>query len=215
MRIKYLGHASFLITSQDNKKILTDPYAVGNGINYQPINESADVVTSSHNHGDHNNVKTAKGSPVILSQAVSQTINGIDIKAVPAFHDETEGSKRGKDIVFCFKVDGITLCHLGDLGHQLSTRQIAEISPVDVLFIPVGGYYTIDAEQAALVAQSLKPRLVFPMHYKTIKAEYPIAGVDIFLKGKRNVRQLKSSEIEISKSTLPEEMEIVVLQPAN
>ena len=127
MQIKWLGHSSFLITSQDKNKIITDPYTVGRGINYNPINESADIVTVSHNHGDHNNAGAIKGNPRILNEAGSQTVKDIEIKTVPVFHDEAQGSKRGNDLIFCFKVDGMNLCHMGDLGHQLNQQQLSEI----------------------------------------------------------------------------------------
>jgi L-ascorbate metabolism protein UlaG (beta-lactamase superfamily) len=215
MLIKYLAHSSFLITSQDRRKIITDPYNVGRGLNYSPINESADIVTCSHGHGDHNNTRAIKGNPLILSEAGSQIFKGIAIKTVDAFHDEAGGSKRGSNLLFCFKVDGLNLCHLGDLGHRLNQQQLADIGPVDLLFIPVGGFFTIDALEATVVAQSLKPKIIFPMHYKTAKSDYPIAGVDEFLKDKRNIRRLNSSEIEIDKSNLSEETEIIILKSAN
>ncbi len=214
MQIKWLGHASFLITSRDQKKILTDPYTVGNGINYSPINESSDIVTKSHNHGDHNNTKAIKGNPVILSEAGPHSAKGIELKAVPVFHDEAQGSKRGNDLIFSFKMDGINLCHLGDLGHELNKQQLSAIGPVDILFIPVGGFFTIDAKEAAAVARSINPKLIFPMHYKNAKVEYPIAGVDEFLKDKKNVRRLNSSEFEVTQDRLPAETEIIVLKSA-
>jgi L-ascorbate metabolism protein UlaG (beta-lactamase superfamily) len=215
MNIKWLGHASFLITTSDKKRILTDPYNTGHGISYKPINESADIVTMSHEHGDHNNAGAVKGNPVVLSKAGSQTVKSIDFKAIAAFHDESQGSQRGNDLIFCFKVDGLNLCHLGDLGHPLSPQQIKEIGNVDILFIPVGGFFTIDSKGATAISQALKPKVIFPMHYKNAKVEFPIAGVDDFLKDKKNVRRLNTSETEIIKETLPKETEIVVLQSAN
>jgi L-ascorbate metabolism protein UlaG (beta-lactamase superfamily) len=215
MRIKWLGHSSFVITSRDNIKIVTDPYTPGMGLNYHPINESADIVTKSHDHLDHNNTRAVKGNPVVLSEAGLQTIKGVDFKAIPVFHDESAGSQRGRDLVFCFKIDGVNLCHLGDLGHRLNYSQVSEIGQVDILFIPVGGYFTIDAKAASDVARSLNPKLVFPMHYKTPKDDYPITGVDEFLRDKKYVLNIKTSEFEVKKENLPQEAEIVVLQPAN
>jgi L-ascorbate metabolism protein UlaG (beta-lactamase superfamily) len=215
MKIKWLGHASFLITSEDGKKIVTDPYTPGRGLSYEPINESADIVTKSHDHADHNNIKAVSGNPAVLVKAGAQTLKGLEIKAVSLFHDESQGSQRGNDLVFCFKIDDLNVCHLGDLGHLLSPEQISEIGRVDLLFIPVGGYFTIDAKAASEVARSLKAKLIFPMHYKTAKADFPISPVDEFLKDKKNVRKLKTSEFEVTKETLPKETEIIVLQPAN
>jgi L-ascorbate metabolism protein UlaG (beta-lactamase superfamily) len=215
MKIKWLGHSAFLITSADNIKIITDPYTPGNGINYRPINESSDIVTVSHRHSDHNNAAAVKGTPVILREKGLRVVKGVEIKGVPVYHDGTLGSQRGGDLVFCFKMDGISLCHTGDLGHALSPRQIEEIGPVDVLMLPVGGFYTIDAKEATAVVQSLKPHIVIPMHYKTAGAEYPIAGLQPFLKDRQNVRQVDSDEIEISPTELPHGTETIVLKSAN
>jgi L-ascorbate metabolism protein UlaG (beta-lactamase superfamily) len=215
MKIKWLGHSAFLLTSQDGKKIIVDPYTPGRGLSYAPINESADIVTKSHDHADHNNVKAVGGNPAVLVKAGAQTVKGLEINAVSLFHDESGGSQRGTDLVFCFKIDGLNVCHLGDLGHRLSPEQISEIGKVDILLIPVGGFFTIDARTASDVAMSLNPKLIFPMHYKTSKAEFPIAPAEDFLKGKKNVRKLKSSEYEVTRETLPEETEIIVLQSAN
>ena len=214
MKIKWVGHASFLVTSEEGKKIITDPYNVGGEIKYAPINESADVITISHDHRDHNNATAVKGNPTIIKDAGITKVKGIEFNGIPSYHDTVQGSQRGKNIIFCFTLDGINICHLGDLGHLLSNEQIAEIGSVDILLIPVGGNYTIDAEQATAVAKSLKARIVIPMHYKTSKCDYPISGVEEFLKAKRNVRELNSSGVEYKKEQIPEEVEIVVLQHA-
>lgn len=212
MKIKWLAHASFLMTSEEGKKIITDPYKVGGAINYAPINESADVVTISHDHTDHNNARAVKGNPTIIKDAGITKAKGIEFRGIPSYHDTAQGSQRGENIIFCFTLDGIKICHLGDLGHLLSNEQIAEIGSVDILLIPVGGYFTIDAEQATTVAKSLKARIVIPMHYKTPKCDYPLSRIEEFLKDKRNVRKLNSTEAEYKKEQIPEEVEIVVLQ---
>jgi L-ascorbate metabolism protein UlaG (beta-lactamase superfamily) len=214
MKIKWLGHASFLVTSEEGKQIITDPYSVVGGISYAPINESADVVTISHDHGDHNNYRAVKGSPYVIKGEGVSKAKGIEFKGIASHHDAEKGSQRGNNTIFCFTVDGINVCHLGDLGHLLNEKQITDIGPVDIALVPVGGYFTIDAEQATAVSQSLKAKVVIPMHYKTARCKYPISQVDEFLKGKKNVRRLKASEIEFTKEKLPKETEIVVLQHA-
>jgi L-ascorbate metabolism protein UlaG (beta-lactamase superfamily) len=215
MNIKWLGHASFLITALPDLRIITDPYTADAHLTYKPINESAEIVTVSHGHGDHNNVKSIKGNPKILSGAGSQVIKGIEIKSIPVFHDKTQGSQRGNDLIFCFNIDGVNLCHLGDLGHQLSPQLVSELGPVDVLFIPIGGFFTIDALEATAIINSIKPKIVFPMHYKNTKTDFPIAGADEFLKNKQGIRKLDANNIEINKNSLPKETEIIVLQSAN
>jgi L-ascorbate metabolism protein UlaG (beta-lactamase superfamily) len=213
MKIKYLGHSAFVITSAAGLRIVTDPYTPGSGLEYGDITEPADVVTVSHGHRDHNNVAAVRGNPTAVSRAGRAAVKGIEFNGVSSAHDEVGGKMRGGNIIFCFEVDGVRVCHLGDLGHRLDDRQIEEIGCVDVLLIPVGGHYTIDAVAATDVCSQLKPALVIPMHYKTAKGLPEIAGVDAFLSGKEGVSWPKSSEVELTAGSLPAG-QIVVLKPA-
>jgi len=214
MKVKWLGHACFLITSRDGLRVITDPYAVGGGINYSPIKETADVVVVSHGHDDHNNVSAVQGKPEVVKGSGKKTAKGIQFKGVATFHDASQGQQRGLNTVFHFTMDDVKLCHLGDLGHVLSPEQVVEIGAVDILFVPVGGFYTINAPVASQVCDQLKPKIVIPMHFKTPKCVYPIAGVEDFLKGKKNVRKVGGSEVEFGREKLPTATEIVLLQPA-
>jgi len=214
MKIKWLGHASFLITSDGGVRVITDPYHRAGGIEYGPIQETADVVTVSHQHQDHNNVAAVKGSPTVVDVPGVKSVKGVEFLGVTSYHDGRKGAQRGNNIVFCFTVDGVRICHLGDLGHELDAGKVKEIGAVDILFIPVGGFYTIDARQAASVCEALKPRVVIPMHVKTAKCDYPITGVEDFLKGRKNVRRVAASETEIKRDNLPSETETIVLQHA-
>ena len=211
-RIQLLGHSSFLVTSSDGTRIITDPYAVSSSISYAPITETADIVTVSHEHSDHNNVVAVKGTPEVVRS--TKIVKGIEFKGIATFHDDAQGTKRGNNTVICFTVDGVRFCHLGDLGHRLSPEQIAEIGKVDILFIPVGGLFTIDAEMAIQICNDLKPRVAIPMHFKTLKVGFALAGVEDFLKGKQSVRRLNSSVFEFRSGELPSATEIVVLDSA-
>jgi L-ascorbate metabolism protein UlaG (beta-lactamase superfamily) len=212
MKIKYLAHASFLITSDSGTKIVTDPYAASGGLKYKPITEAADIVTVSHEHGDHNYTAAVKGNPVILK--TDGETKGIKFKVVAAAHDDHDGKQRGKNSIFCFEVDGVKICHAGDLGHILTPAQTKSVGKVDVLMLPVGGFFTIDAAAATVVGEQLNPAIIFPMHYKTDKADFPIAGVGEFLVSKANATRSKESEIELSAGKLPEKTQIIVLKPA-
>jgi L-ascorbate metabolism protein UlaG (beta-lactamase superfamily) len=212
MKIKYLAHASFLVTSGKGVKIITDPYTPGGGLKYKPITETADAVTISHEHGDHNNAAAIKGNPVVLRS--DGEVKGIRFKAITAAHDQEKGKQRGSNILFCFEVDEVKVCHAGDLGHVLTAEQVKALGKVDVLMIPVGGFFTIDAVQAGKVIEQLKPAVVIPMHYKTDKADFPIVGVEEFTKGKINVIFINSSEVELTAGKLPQAPQIVVLRPA-
>jgi L-ascorbate metabolism protein UlaG (beta-lactamase superfamily) len=212
MKIKYLAHAAFLITAENGVKIITDPYNTGHGFKYAAIQETADIVTVSHEHGDHNNTGVIQGNPQVLR--TGGEVKGIKIKATAAAHDDINGSQRGKNTIFCLNVDGVNVCHLGDLGHELSAAQLIDIGPVDVLIIPVGGFFTIDADTATKVSSQIKPKIIIPMHYKTDKADLPIKGVDEFLKGKSGVNQSNKSEIEVKAGNLPKTAQIIVLVPS-
>jgi L-ascorbate metabolism protein UlaG (beta-lactamase superfamily) len=210
MKIKYLAHAAFLITSDAGVRIVTDPYATSPGIKHGEIKETADIVTVSHEHGDHNNTGAVRGNPKVVRSGGE--VKGIKIRAIPTAHDDKGGSQRGKNTIFCFEVDGVNICHAGDLGHTLSEEQVKAIGKVDVLMIPVGGFFTIDAKTATKVGEQLKPRIIIPMHYKTEKLEFPITGADEFTKGKSNVTKVNSSEIDLKAGALPTPTQIMVLK---
>jgi len=212
MKIKWLGHASFMITSETGTKIITDPYITTENLNYGEIKESADIVTVSHEHGDHNNVAAVRGNPEVARGTAKA--KGIEFKGISTYHDDAEGKSRGKNTILCFEVDGIRVCHLGDLGHQLSAQQVAELGKVDILLIPVGGFYTIDAKVAGQLCDRLKPKVIIPMHFKNDKCAFPIAGVDEFLKGKKGVSRLDTSEVEFKQGELPASTQIMVLKSA-
>ncbi len=216
MKIKWNGHASFTITASDGTVLVTDPYdpsGYGGVLTYDQGKDSADAVLVSHDHDDHNYVKGLPGSPQVIKG--SDQVKNIQIKGVPTHHDESGGSERGDNVVFSFSVDGINICFMGDLGHQLSAEQVSALGPVDLLLIPVGGTFTVDSDGAVKVAEALSPSLIIPMHFKTAKCELPIAEIDGFLSKMANVKQLQQSEIELSTDKLPAEgPEVWVLQHA-
>ena len=213
MKIKWLGQAAFLITSDAGIRIITDPYAPNERLTYDEIKESADIVTVSHEHGDHNNVAAVKGNPEVIRGTAK--IKGIEFKVISTYHDDAEGESRGKNTIFCFEVDGVKVCHLGDLGHPLNDKQTAEIGSVDMLLVPVGGNYTIGAKVASQVCARLKPKVILPMHYSNERCpNFPVAGVDEFLQGKEGVSRLDTSEVEFKQGELPATTKTVVLKPA-
>ncbi len=216
MKVKYYGHAAFLITSNQGTRIITDPYKPGafDAMSYGKIPDEADVVVVSHDHDDHNNSGELPGNPEVVRTPGKQSVHGIEFNGIATFHDTSSGRERGENIIFSFTVDGIIICHLGDLGHALSQNEVETIGAVDLLLIPVGGFYTIDSKAASEVARQLNPSIIIPMHFKTGKCEFPITPVDEFTKGKPKVKVMNSSEISLDKGELPKETEIIVLQHA-
>ncbi len=204
MKIKWNGHASFTITSSDGSVIVTDPYdpsGYGGALTYGVVDEPADVVLVSHDHPDHSYAEGVGGNPKVLKTAGQA--KGIDFSAIEAAHDESGGKERGKNTVFAFTVDGVRVCFAGDLGHLLSKGQLEKLGPVDVLLAPVGGTFTVGPENAAKLVEQIKPRLVIPMHFKTAKCGFPLAGVDEFAELMTNVKKTGKSEVDIGGGALP------------
>ena len=217
MKIRWYGHAAFLITTDEGTKIIIDPYepgAFGGQLSYGKIKDQADIVLISHDHADHNDTTDLPGTPQLVKGSGLKTLKGISLKGVSTYHDPSKGSERGANTIFTLEVNQIQLCHLGDLGHLLSDKELTEIGAVDILLIPVGGFFTIDPKEATRVAEQIKPKILIPMHFKTEKCGFPIAPVEDFLKGKTNIQRPKVSEIVFDKATLSQQMEIVVLEHA-
>lgn len=213
MRIKWFGHSCFMITSENGVKILLDPYK--NALGYRlPKELEAHIVTTSHDHSDHNYINSVKGEFVHINNTGNFSEQGIEIKGIETFHDKVSGAKKGKNIVYSFKIDGINVCHCGDLGHILNEKQVEELGKVDILFIPVGGGYTIDAFDAVKVMEVLTPTVVIPMHYRT-RALGPIGlafdKVDKFIEAS-GVEAKKYAELELNKANINDYSGIVVLK---
>lgn len=217
MKVKLYGHSAFLLTSDQGFKIITDPYepgGFGGAIGYGRIPDEADVVLVSHDHADHNYVKGLPGKPTVVKNSGIHSLKNLEVRGIAAHHDEGQGSQRGGNTIFCFALDGLQVCHLGDLGHIPTEQQIKQIGTVDLLLLPVGGVYTIDPSQATLTAQKLNPRVIIPMHFKTPRCGFPLASVEEFTQGKSSVKNPGVSEWEIKREHLPLKPEIIVLQPA-
>ncbi|HDL52878.1 MAG TPA: MBL fold metallo-hydrolase [Proteobacteria bacterium] len=215
MRIKYLGHACFLLEANDGTRILTDPYEPGSfdgAVKYRPVAETADIVLVSHDHADHNWSAGIPGSPQVIKEDGERAVSGIKVLGVPSFHDTSRGSERGNNIIFRVELDGLAVCHLGDLGHALDPASASALLPVDVLLMPVGGTFTIGAQVASEVMEILSPTLTIPMHFKTDGVDFPIDPVDGFLAKKDNVIRAGSSEITVSRGDIPSG--IVLLDPS-
>ena len=213
MRIQWLGgHACFLLTTNNAVKILIDPYDTK--IGYQLPKVAADIVTTSHDHFEHNNIQAVTGQFRHFSQPGKFSQNGLEVSGTLTFHDSENGVKRGRSIIYKFTADGIDQCHCGDLGHVLTPEQVAEIGHVDILMIPVGGYYTIDAVAAAEVVKLLKPQIIIPMHFRTAAfnpPNVPIDEADRFVSIMGGGQKPGVQVIELQKEDLPTMAGVTVL----
>ena len=168
-------------------------------------------MTVSHEHGDHNYTGGVKGKFSIRRQAGQYSEKGIEITGVDTAHDGMGGKMRGRNVIFNIAVDGIHVCHCGDLGHLLTPEQIKEIGHVDVLLIPVGGFYTIDHDQAANFVGQLKPTVVVPMHFKTACTSYPIKDAEPFVKAMGGAKKINGTTIELNKDNLKDYAGVILL----
>lgn len=212
MKIRYLGHSCFLLTESTGTAIVCDPYDSSVGIEMPEVR--ADAVTISHHHYDHDCISKVKGNPVILDKDTGYELPGVDIMAVKSYHDDVKGAKRGDNIIFKFNMDGIVVCHLGDLGEECSSELIESILPVNVLLIPVGGNYTIDAAMAKEYVDRIMPDVVIPMHYRTKGINLDIDKVDEFtsLFDESEVEEC-GNEVELSREHLDgEQTRVLVLE---
>jgi L-ascorbate metabolism protein UlaG (beta-lactamase superfamily) len=212
VKLVWHGHACFELQGK-NVTVIIDPFK---GIGIPEPKAAANIVLCSHSHQDHNNVKPvlAKQGETLEGFEGSKKMKGIAIRGIAAFHDDTKGSKRGKNSIYTFNLDGVQFCHLGDLGHELSAQMIEEIGKVDVLFVPVGGYFTIGPETAMRVCEQLKPKMIIPMHYKLpglASSFNALKTVDDFVRGKSNTDTIKGPAVNIEELNLPKEPRILVL----
>ncbi|MFQ6123799.1 MAG: MBL fold metallo-hydrolase [Candidatus Heimdallarchaeota archaeon] len=208
VKITWHGHACFEIKGEQ-VSVVTDPFK---GIGLPEPKLTADIVLSSHSHFDHGATELVEGARALKEFEGETTIAGVPIKGVATFHDEAKGAKRGKNSVYVFEVDGLRFCHLGDLGHPLTSEQLEAIGEVDVLMIPVGGTYTIDAQAATREVEKIAPKIVIPMHVKLPGLSVGVAPVDGFLAGKSNVEKIDTNSLELTKADLPTSTIIKVLK---
>jgi len=206
MMINYLGHSCFKIQSNSGVTLVTDPY--NSDIGLKLPNFEANIITVTHDHGDHNNVKASKGSPYIISLPGEYDISDILVEGILSKH----GGDKGENIIYRIEVDGITLCHLGDLGEALNEKQLDHLNAVDILFIPVGGKNSLNVSQAMEVVNQLEPRIVVPMHYNVPGLKIDgLADVEKFIK-ESGLKPRYEEKIKLNKKDLPvEDTELVIL----
>jgi L-ascorbate metabolism protein UlaG (beta-lactamase superfamily) len=215
MQITYHGQSCFRIKGKRGT-VVTDPFDEKTvGIPLSRL--AADIVTISHAHPGHNAVAKVKADqrekPFVIDFAGEYEVGGVSVFGIKSYHDQVQGIEKGKNIIFKIVMDGLVLCHLGDLAHQLNEEQLKAIGMVDILFLPVGGPSSLMGEDAVKVAQAISPSIVIPMHYAG--PGYPS---DTMLKPLDNFLQIYGAnseaidKLQIERDRLPEEMELVVLQ---
>ena len=208
MEITWFGHSCFRIKGKE-ATVVTDPF--DEDLGYPLRNPTTDIVTISHDHPHHSFVAGVRGNPRVITGPGEYEIAGVFIYGIGTFHDAEGGRRRGKNTAYLMELDEVRVCHLGDLGHVPSSEQVEEMAGADVLLIPVGGVSTINAAAAAETINLIEPKIVIPMHFKTEAVNIELEPVDRFLKELGLKGILPEPKLVVTKSNLPEERKVVLL----
>ena len=212
MTIQFIGHSFFKITGKD-AVIATDPFPKEIGL--EPQRFKADILTISHQHWDHSNKKAILGEPFIAENPGEYDIKSVFIRGIRSFHDKKQGKERGENTIFIFQIEDIQVAHLGDFGQKdLNQEQLEALEDIDIVLIPVGGVYTIDAKEAHQLILKIEPKIVIPMHFLVPHLKITeIAPVEDFFK-EMGLEKVKPQEkLSLKKKDLPQELEVIYLKP--
>lgn len=217
MKLRYLGHAAFELDLSDGRSIVFDPYESGSydgALAFGPIDGPHDIAVVSHDHPDHRFEGVVSMAGAVWDKAGETEIGGVRITSIPTFHDESEGSERGTNLISIVEADGVRVAHLGDLGHMITKADVPALEGVDVMIVPIGGYFTIDAATAKAVVEEFSPKIVVPMHYKSEKCGFPIAPVEDFTMLMGAFNMAGGSELDLAAEALPADQKLIILDPA-
>ena len=209
MKLEWIGHSCFRMTASDGTVVVTDPYDAKTG--YEMIPLRADLVTMSHEHGDHCCEEMLLGSPKVVRGTESAQEGGVATHAVASYHDDALGKKRGFNAIRVFSIDGLKIVHMGDQGCMPDGQALAAISGADVMLIPCGGFFTIDAQEAKAIVDAAYPRLVVPMHVRLARGGYPLLATAepfLALMGANDVPAVR--ELELMPGNLPQGAQLMI-----
>ncbi len=210
MLIYYYGHAQFLIESSKGLQILTDPY--DDRVNFPLKDVKADIVTVSHDHFDHCYIQKVTGEPNVIREEGKYDIEGGAISSIKSYHDEEKGALRGENLIFRYDLEGLSIAHLGDLGHYPNDEQLEFLKGVDILMLPIGGKYTVDAKTASKIVRELKPKITIPMHYKVNRGGLSdVSGLEPFYKEMLPITPTKAKLLRVTKEDIGEFDPLIVL----
>jgi len=211
MTITWLGHSCFKIEDKE-VRVITDPFDASVGLKVPRL--ETDIVTISHDHQDHNNLEAIKGNSFIIRGPGEYEVKNVFVYGIPSYHDKSEGKERGTNTIYLIEMEDIKIAHLGDLGQSsLTNEQLESLDGVDILMIPIGGIYTINAKEAVDIINQIEPRIVIPMHYKVPGLKINLDGLDKFCKEIGICKKEAIDKLRITKKDLPvEEMEVLTMK---
>lgn len=207
MKIKYYGHSCFALQYEGGPVLVTDPFDAS--VTYPPCTAACDAALVSHDHFDHNHTAILTGAFETIKTAGEHEIKGVKITAIPSFHDKEQGALRGSNLLMRIEGEGLSIAHLGDLGHIPDEDQLAALQNLDVLMLPIGGTYTIDTPEAEALIAQLKPRKVIAMHFKTDAYEINITTCEAFARDMNAA--FMPREIEITRENIAALPDVMIL----
>lgn len=207
MKLKYYGHACFTLRFADGTALAIDPF--DESVSYAPCDESCDAALLSHDHFDHNHVQSLRGDFAVIREEGVHDVRGVRITAVPSFHDKQRGALRGRNLIFRIEGEGLTIVHLGDLGHMPDENQLRAIAGADVMLTPIGGTYTIDTPEAEALIRLAQPKHAVAMHFRTPDYDFNASTCASFERDMHAVRMPR--EVEITKENLASLPEAMIL----
>ncbi|MBI4039004.1 MBL fold metallo-hydrolase [Candidatus Daviesbacteria bacterium] len=215
MDIYWYGQACFRLKGKKTSVII-DPYDPQFTALKLPKDLVSEIILVTHDHKDHNYsraVSNPQGEKAVeFNQPGEYEVAGVVITAISSFHDNSNGSERGKNNIFHLSIDNLNIVHLGDLGQsKLTEEQVVQIGQTDILLIPVGGIYTIDAKVASDIVSQLEPKIIIPMHYKIEGLKFDLESVDHFLKEMGAEGVIPQPKLSITKEKLPDEPQMILL----
>ncbi|HHX49551.1 MAG TPA: MBL fold metallo-hydrolase [Clostridiales bacterium] len=211
MIIEWLGHSCFKLVSDTGHTFLFDPYDPSyTGLEHEKID--ADVVLMSHGHGDHGAIHQVKNYKKVIKSAGTYEYEDVKIKAIKSFHDPKNGALRGENLIFVLSIGSLNICHFGDIGQNLTEKQINEIGNVDIILIPIGGIYTIDALQAKEFINILNPKVTIPMHFKIKNLKFDLNYLSDFLDlfEEKDIEIVNGDSVKITKNNLENMPKVLV-----
>lgn len=209
MQLSWYGHSCFLIKTTNGKRILIDPFC--GDIGYRNEFPKCDLITISHNHFDHNYLNDINSNTKIIKESGLFHMDFVLIDGIKTFHDKCNGIKRGPNIIYIYKFNECTICHLGDLGHIPSDLIIDKLGGVDILLVPIGGHFTLDGFEAARLCNLISPHYIIPMHYKTNKTALYLDDAKKFITSIKNIKVIKSNALDISLLNFNNKCEVLLL----
>lgn len=207
MKLRYYGHACFSLSYPGGPTLVIDPF--DETVTYPPCNAACDAALLSHDHFDHNHTQSLRGDFITIRSAGEYEVRGVRITAAPSFHDKQGGALRGPNLIFRIEGGGLTLVHLGDLGHMPNEVQQRALEDVDVLLLPIGGTYTIDTPEAEALLLAVRPRHAVAMHYRTEDYDFNVSTCEEFARDTGAARL--PSEIEITPENLANLPDVIIM----